>query len=356
MTNGELTLFSGLADEAHLVSVDLSEAFGTAAYIPGAGPGLTVAGEAPEALLPAYRYHFARPDVVTGTALTDHPSSDGFEPARVLDRSPGTGSMFPSMGLRGSFSELIFTVRPPASPVSVYVSVDGGDPLRLDPTSGVARYVPEPGEHSYCIWTDATGRTLVVGTNEAADLAYQPPRLFAIGHSITEGVAAGDEDGVLRLASFTDLPMTAARNGYVPGISGIGGNRVDHAAARIDGVLSKMTIAPQDVAIVDLGRNDSSLDGQAATDYHAILDSLKARGFGRILCLSVMYDGTAFDGLNQQMRDIISSRNDSSIIYIDRDHYTPANGVTAPDGVHPDRAGYLAMNELNKAAIDPYLP
>jgi lysophospholipase L1-like esterase len=179
--------------------------------------------------------------------------------------------------------------------------------------------------------------------------------MYSFGHSIVEATNA--ESGV----GSTSFASMGWRNGYLPSINANAGDTFVALEGKLDAALAALDVGASDVAVVSLGRNDTTaaMDATRLAAYNGILDKLVAKGFGQIMCLGAMPDAgflaAADPGqLNDSISDMVDARGaGDNVVYVNRNNYT---AITTADGTHPNDAGYLEMAALDVVSFDPLLP
>lgn len=162
----------------------------------------------------------------------------------------------------------------------------------------------------------------------------------------------------LRLGLVLSGLFAAARNGYVFANLGVSGNTIQTLAARMTTTLARMTVSASDLAILDIGRNDNHTGFDAAdeTDFAAILTALVGKGYGKVLVLGQITQANFTpEGAGRQSEDMaaaVVAFGNPNVTFVSRASYT---GIAYADGVHPTDAGYVTMDNLNAALLDPLI-
>ena len=353
--SGVATLFTGLTDDWHLVSIRPGAAFGTSIYLPQTGTLMTVTGLAPDIDVMANKVQTGGPGVLSGGPTGTAVAHVNFAP-RVLgvgsDTSVGQGVN--ALAVRTAATRLHIVTES----TYVAVSIDGAAPTYYTKLLNQGVIVPcDGGSHDYYIWCNGVsgGSSNYDAFGIGADATISSigtKRLHHFGHSIVHGIAATS-------TAHTDMARTAARKGYLFGNMGVSGNTIQTLLARMTATLARLTVTTADVAILDIGRNDGQAGFDAAddTDFPVLLSALVAKGYGKILVLGQMTEPGNFlsEGagrLNEDMAAAVAATGNPAILYLSRASYT---GIAKTDGVHPSDAGYVTMDGLNMALIDPVL-
>lgn len=344
----EIPLFTGLTDDAHFVSIRVGPAFGGSVYFKDTGGGILRANGASPAFHTVETHYETGYGSMKSASQMAAPTGSGFVP----DIYPTGVGRFTMTAFTGSLNKL-FVDTFDGSQTKVMTGngpYSYGDASYVVPKAyGVDAGIP-PETTTGFVWSYSSGvGSLSIGA-DAAPTFPDLPRLISWGHSITFGAATSGPAG-------TNWPVTAANFGYLAGVQAVSGDTIADVQARIDGEIAQLTIAANDVAIVDLGRNDgtAALDATQQSNYNYILSALVTAGFNKVLCLSCMVD-TAFDptALNASIAALVAARAETNIYYLDRSAYTVAL-VPRADGVHPNAAGYAGMVELDKTLFAGYL-
>ena len=201
--------------------------------------------------------------------------------------------------------------------------------------------------------------SLVAGARAA------PPRVVALGDSITKGVRTGvAADEIFSI--LVERRLRERSPDLVVINEGIGGERTDQALARLDGILEQhrptamLVMYGTNDAYVDPGRSDPRLTRQAyAANLEAIVAKLRAAGVTPILMTEPAWaQGAAADGsgahpdirLGEYMEACreVAKKLDVALV----DHHarwrTAADdgqdlGAWTTDQCHPNPAGHWIM-------------
>lgn len=335
--SGIATLFSGLSDTLHTVFARVQATYAGTYQFP-TGAGLAVAtGLAPAVHYPArwVQVGDGASDARYGTLTAAH-GLTGFLPTLAPAGLDVWGSNIASMRVRANCTGLLIVTHSRY----LHVSVGGGAPQMIDTgiADGVhrAHYLPcTAGLKSYNINADYTAfpsqpRLLTVGvlgtvSGSAASMLAQ------LGDSITAG-NTGDIWGSV------DTFEAAAILGMVGGTFGVGGQNTVEMHDRMDATLTGLDVRAGDVAIVAIGANDSAWTATQDTAYKGIVSKLLAKGFGKVLCRSLLrFPGDTFDSVRTGIAATVVSIADSRVKHISTATVTPSAGL------HPVRAEYRVI-------------
>lgn len=343
--SGFVQLFSGLSDEPHTVTFYVNNVFGNGqVYIQKVADALTVTGANPRWRTAAYSYDLGDATFYTAARIQSAGRGGTWTPDKKQTQ-PGGMTMVAFQ--KGSINELFFGGH---NSDYVFASFDGGL-TRVDislPARAGHYLMPSNAADTIYIWAgDISNSWLSIGA-DAPITFLDLPKQYVWGHSITAG---SNSTPVAGGGACTDMTITAAYFNRIGHVSGTSGNTIANLKARIDGELTYITtVAANDVAILDIGRNDDpALWASVQTDYGYILDALLTKGFQKVLCLSVLTDSISFASFNSSMSSYISGRGDSEIVYIDRSAYE--GHYAKADGVHPTWIGYQSIHEFNKTYL-----
>lgn len=349
---GVTTLFTGLSDDWHTVSIRADLGFGATIYLPQTGTLMTVTGVSPALDVLANKVHTGAAGVLSGGPTGAAVANVNFTP-RILGvgSDPTVGQGVNALAVRTAATKLHIVTES----TYVAVSIDGAAPTYYNKPLNQGVIVPCDGvQHDYYIWCNGVSGTtnydaFSIGA-DAAMVSIGAKRLHHFGHSIVHGIAATS-------TAHTDMARTAARKGYLFGNLGVSGNTIQTLLARMTATLARLTVTSSDVAVLDIGRNDiaAGFDASDDTDFQALLAALVAKGYGKILVLGQMTEpvsGFAPEGagrLNEDMAAAVAATSNSAILYLSRASYA---GIDRPGGTHPSDAGYVTMDGLNVALID----
>jgi hypothetical protein len=359
------TLFTGLADTWHKVVLVAGTGTGTALWVDATlANAIVVTGADPLVIIPQNVETFKGSANALSAGLFKTTTNTDFLPTQVVGQSGTLQETTYGVAGRATFSRLFASCTSDA----IYVSIDGAAPTRHAASTpdlgtavvcGVAVDTVDDAEHTILVWANDTNNanaqiSLATQSGEAIALPTAN-RMYTFGHSIVVGQDA--ESG----AGSTSYNSMAWRNGYLPTIMAKSGYTFVEMNAALPDVLLTVDVAAGDVAVVSLGRNDSTaaMDTTRLAAYNGILDKLVAKGFGQIMCLGAMPDAgflaAADPGqLNDSIETMVDARGaGDNVVYVDRNNYT---AITTVDGVHPNDAGYLEMAALDVVSFDPLLP
>ena len=258
------------------------------------------------------------------------------------------GSNCPSIRISTNSTELVILTHSAA----VYVSVDGAAPTKYTQTAGIAVVITGlSGTHTYNIWCSDVFRLYVGILSGSFSNVTDKKRLDQFGDSITQGGSGG-------FSTQGDVETFAAASalGYVGGTYGVGGNTIAALNTRLDTVLAAKTVTGSDVAIIAVGRNDgATASGTRQSGYVSIINKLIAKGYGKILCRSVLRDGDgdSYPLINADIAAAVTTVADAKAVYVDIEGWSP---VATHDDVHPIEAGYITMRGYAIADYPAYLP
>lgn len=363
VSGGAITLFSGLTDAWHDVSV---------VVYPGSwDPG--------ENFFPV------------GEAISLSITSDSTPDVQFLDFDLSSDPTFigtntyssflrPENNLSLSFKEITtyddetgsLVVRTNADTVylytddeAVYYSVDGGAPVLVTfPESNFVNFnyvrrsvllsdsFDTSSNHEYRIWSsvDPTyGIQGVVAFSSGVKQTLQKPQsrdiLMQLGDSITFGTSANSGE--------VDTWFYAINSNVDMYQAGFPAENTADVTARIADLVSALGRTPNWV-LVALGMNDRG-SVTFTTDYTNCIDTLLANGMSKIICRGIVPRDSApstIDALNVEMEAVVDSYASDTIVYLDPTGWSP---IETTDNVHPTALGYQQIYNFERDDIDTIL-
>lgn len=347
------TLFTGLSNTAHRVVIVYGGAFGNAPFILASGNVMAVTG--------------APPQVSTASVWLSPLNSEGYNvitagygianqanyvPTPVAGRGPGSMQTRPTYRFLSSsgYLELIHGGK------YAFVSIDGGAPTRYDlggtvNTFGIRQLrIATSGTHTYNVWFDttylpATQQCAAFVGLDAAPAAITSGRMEQWGDSITAGQSASNTGEI-------DIYGAAAACGYAGEAYGASGQTIGALATAISAQLAaKLSTPADDVCVIATGRNNSSWNATAITDYTNIINACLPY-FKKILCRGVLPEGSPNVAVNPGISALVTALANPKVVYINPDAWT---GIATSDGVHPTDAGYATIRGYAAPAYAPHV-
>jgi hypothetical protein len=361
ISSGRITLFTGLSDTAHLVSLHVQGAYSSKynwmdktdtaqLRVDGASPAYT-----------AVPVNF--PTNPGANLLNSQPTSAFTgDDAGVISTWNGVGTDGYAKGSTNAKGQIIFRAQCSdiyiyASSEDFYYSVDRGTPISVSLTdfnTSQGRLLPfatgldDTAVHEYRIWPDLpSGSTAYIHGVAAFDdgvpvaLSSISPKTFIIqfGNSITD--AEGATTGAV------DCWLYGNENDYLIAQAGVTGDTSSDVGGRIPGYMAELPTP--DWALLATGRNDD-LDVQATFEagYETLCDAVELAGMVAI-CRGQL-PGTASTGAianaEAWIQNVIAAY--SGFIFLDTSEWTACATV---DGIHPTAAGYQTINSDEAPAL-----
>lgn len=345
-----ITLFSGLADTSHWVSITMTP-FYDPVYnwlIKAETALVTVTGAAPA--LAAIPMNFVSWTTFDGkSSFFSAPSYDApITPSNQLQVNADSVGMGQISFYSQCDSIFVFTARE-----RVKYSIDDGTIVTITAPDNTNKRRAFPlgiafdgtQSHKYTIWDDDEDDAKLQAVGCAIDGAptaitsTSPIASFLqLGDSITRGVYATPPGTV-------DIWQVGLNLNLLVSKCGVSGQTISELTTSIPGYFA-ITSVP-DFLLLAIGRNDTeSLTFQ--TDYTACIQALLTAGCTKILCRGLISNTNAFADENGFIQAAISSFSNPDIMYLDTTLWT---GVDYQDGVHPSIAGYATLAAFETAAI-----
>ncbi len=350
--SGLHTLFTGLADTEHDVTVRIDAIFGetngywdkSQAYFmeaTGASPSLSTLGN--------YATSFDTSKLVTSgehTAIGAAGYDASYKPSinPVAQNASTLNVRFNTAATEILIAAGTVNVAAP----SVFVSVDGGAPTEYATTNGIARVSGLSGTHDYNVWSSgstARGCDICgVNANAAITNSANEYRIDQFGDSITEGV-------VLAPNGYVDTHSVASNFSRLGQTYAVAGWTINQLLTDINNFgISDIIDTSGDVAILAIGRNNvaGGIDPTEASEYGDIITALLALGYSKILCRGILPEiSNDYAAENAVLEGVATGFANSKVIWIDTIGWT---AIDTQDGVHPTIAGYVQI--ANYAKID----
>ncbi len=349
-----ITLFTGLADTVHNVSIITQEA-----YLPIYNwltvtdtEILTVTGAIP-AMNPIVTHIVSDPTFVGIT--TDSKVSAPANTTPTYDQiSPATIARGQVI-IRSQIDELwVFTDYD-----GVRYSIDGGTPIYVNfaATSSDRRLVKisdtldGAAVHTYEIWGETesshaiSGISPILNSDPATLLSISSRRTISqFGDSITFG--SGATPGQVECWSYgKDLNLSVCK-------LGVPGQTITQLTAIIPTYFAEQQIP--DVVLIAIGRNDI-VPGTFETDYDACITAFLNAGATHIICrgqLPGTWNASEIAQVATILDNIVATRGNPNIVHMDTSSWSTAS---APDGIHPDAAGYVTIAADETPAVEAIL-
>lgn len=279
---------------------------------------------------------------VVASAIKPNTFANHF-PSVIRGTNPNVNSVsnIGSAKIRGAFRNIIIsTTNNTQNPSPYYLSIDGAEPIKYTDTNAVGSFVIPNLDglvHDYYVWSgNYFGWTTSVG-GDSEMLPTTASQLHQFGDSITNGVGTygGDVDTL-------GIAAALGRVGLTLGISGLTTEQLNTV---MDSYLASLTVASTDVAIIAIGRNDSTFTTAIQTAYTSMINKLLTKGYGKVLCRGVNKDGNGVNAggaYNPGLSSLVASINNPNVKYIDPSNL-PTYTTHANDSVHPDAAGYTVL-------------
>ncbi|MGD8567370.1 MAG: SGNH/GDSL hydrolase family protein [Gammaproteobacteria bacterium] len=291
ISSGRITLFTGLSDTAHLVSLHVQGAYSSLYNWMDKTDSAQLRVDGASPVYAAVPVNFpTNPDA---NLLNSQPTSDFTgDDANVISTWDGTGDDGYAEGSTNAKGQIIFRAQCSdiylyASSEDFFYSVDGGTPVSVSLTdfnTGQGRLLPfasgldDTAIHEYRIWPDLpSGSTAYIHGVAVFDdgvpvsLSSISPKTFIIqfGNSITDGEETS--------TGVVDCWLYGNENDYLIAQAGVTGDTSLDVAGRLPGYMDELP-AP-DYALLASGRNDD-LDTQATfeADYEDLCDAVVVEG------------------------------------------------------------------------------
>lgn len=342
-TSTVYTLFSGLSDTEHFVSVCPSGAYSTVAYFDkSAGNILNITGASPSIRMCNGWVFPGVTDALSFAAGATVVSTTNFTPVKMKFGATVASNIGAAI-VKGPFKSLVVSSTGDASITAVWVSKNGASPTKytIPSTSaqGVVTEIQNLGGASatYNVWVDHQGsnqRMFSVSGDTAHIDVGAKKQLHQFGDSITYGVGGLGEVDTLRVA---------ASMGFAGLTLGVSGQTTAQLDTVISGYLANLTVTASDVVILAIGRNDSgAFNATVQTAYTSIVNKLLAKGYGKVICRAVLpagnHPGTAQPD-NSIIQSLVTAIGNANAVFMDTSG-CPAYTTVSNDQTHPDATGY----------------
>ena len=351
---GVHTLFTGLADIEHDVTVVMGAIYGTTNgwWLRDQSYLLEVTGSSPSFSVLPYSWSAHSPDLVSsGVTVADLPATYEFSLRRnsTYDNAATSKVMFST-----SASELLIILNQQAGElVSFYYSVDGGAYTAAPPSDGnTLRLTGLTGTHTYNL---LAGKSTTGSGSEYADIsavmADAPlikigARMDQFGDSITHN--GGSNPPI-------DIHATASNLGYLGQTYAISGWTINDLLVNLDEFNLPSLIEANDIAILAIGRNNTNIntDANARLEYAQIITKLLGFGYKQVLCRGLLPEPTnSMTPQNLAIAGIVADYSNSKVFFLDVSSWL---GIDFQDGVHPSAIGYQQMIAYGINTFPKYL-
>lgn len=340
------TLFTGLSDVSHFVSVRTGTAYGTAnVYADKTGGNiLNITGASPYVDLPS---SFAISSNATsifsqlggGVANT----ANFYPPLSTYNALTGNPSNTGALVLNGNFQKLNVSLTGVGGDYGCWVSVNGAAPTRYASVASVGNanamsIAVSEGTKKYYVWPSRACSVFSASGDGVASVNTGLTQLHQFGDSITYGLT--DRGNV-------DTFAIGASIGYAPLTLGISGLTTVGLDTNISDWLTKTPVTTNDVAVLAIGRNDvgGSFSAPVIAAYTSILNKLIAKGYGKILVRGILPNGdlsTTWPLENASIQSCIATVGNPKLIFVDTST-CPAYSTEGGDNTHPNTAGYVTI-------------
>lgn len=363
-TTNWFTIFSGLTQARRLIVIrpNFSQGIGGTMFV-DSNPTLSVTGAPPSVDFFTDFRMAADGNTDTAWSAATKTGVANYRPSLLLAPSQlnagnTNGSNVPSIAYKtNATSLLIYTDKGNY----IGVSVDGAEPtFYTNPSNSQLRQHVRvltglSGTHTYYIWSRAgqsagNGSLYVAGLGGTIATIATPRRLDSYGHSI---VAADISPSV---QAYCDAMQTAAGLGMTGSTYGIDSETIANVDARLTALLAIKAVTADDVAILDVGRNDTgTASGTRQSGVVSCVTKLFNKGYGKVIVAGVLTEtappaANTFAAINDDLVAAVATActnlSTSNIVYCDRDAWWPIN---RPDGIHPDLTGYGQMRTFGIA-------
>jgi len=339
---GQMTLFTGLADVKHTVSVVVNPGYSQYGnwITTNADPTLSVTGASPAMSTVPMEFNTWTTFPGKSTIFTRPAPGSTITPAterQVYDDVYGLGTV--------SFKAACDTIYVFAGDSPLLYSIDDGAPVQVSVTASATtvRHLSllaaglNTGLHKYTIWqVNANGETQGVACLLGGSVVSILPitsgtkTLTQFGDSITQGVGA--------TAGAVETFQVGRSLGYAVAKWGVAGQTTSQLAALVPTYFTHCS--PPDYLLLAIGRNDNgNLALQA--DYTACLQAFITAGCTKIICRGILPNGSElWPTENAAIQAAIASFASKYIVFMNTSTWS---GIDYADGVHPTAAGYIQM-------------
>jgi GDSL-like Lipase/Acylhydrolase family len=346
------TLFTGLSDTWHRVTIQTGTAWGVNnLHLLPSGTALSVTGVDAAWVAPSYWLHPGDSGSLFHTTGALGANVTDYLPANVLVPAVTNTSNVGTVRFRAAATKLFIY----SNTNCLFYSRNGGAPVRVPVTANTGTVIEgfDGTEATYSVWSNG-GRFVSVGTDAPLVDVGAKKRMDQFGDSITAADSvAGTAD---QNRGDSDVLGVAAALGFAGATYGISGQTIAALKTNIVTQLAALPAAgPLDVAVLAIGRNNlvGDMDATEQADYSAIIDSLLAKGYGRVLCRGVLPDSQVWTAFNATMSSVVAAKADARAVYINTNSWT---GIANGDGTHPTIAGYATIRVYAIAAYAPHMP
>lgn len=338
---GEITLFTGLTDTTHYVTMSVNLGYATIWnwLTNTATEILTVTGDAP-AMTPIPMSFVTWPSF-TGISTIGEIAAPGGNITPTDPQATATDDGIGVVVVRSQCERIfVFTARD-----ILRYSVDGGPIVEINAPDAIGErraFLLDSGldntqSHDYFIYdVDNLNAHLqgVACVNNGAPATITAPSarasFYQYGDSITRGTnAAGDQAG------YVDNFEVAIDIGAVTAKYGVGGQTTSELTLVVPSYFAESKIP--DYVLLAIGRNDVG-NANLQTDYTACIQAFLDEGCTNIICRGILPEGANTWGTeNAAIQAAIASFSDPNIVFMDTVTWT---GIETHDTVHPTPTGY----------------
>ena len=341
------TLFTGLPHGSKFVQIRFNFDWADVTYLAATGDVLFVTGQPPQ-MTSVDGWLQNGVNSATGFYNGAQTANLGtFTPQMQAVKGSTYGSSIGSFTLKGAFTELYAMVM--GQPARVGVCKNGGAPTFHSVTSeGTARAkvirIPCDGSlATYSVWDSggglSDGNHFAVAGNAPLQAITTGKRMDQYGDSITYGSGPGAD------AADTETMQVAAALGFTGSTHGIGGHTIAQCKTLLDTTLPLKTVTSADVAILAIGRNNTSggIDSTEQADYLSCINKLLTKGYGKVLCRAILPDPNGAElwtAQNAALQTVVTTLADPKVIWVPTSTWL---GYGSSDGLHPTAAGYVTL-------------
>lgn len=346
------TLFSGLSDTWHRVTIQTGTAWGVDnLHLLPTGSALSVTGVDAAWVAPSYWLHPGDAGSLFHTTGALGANATDYLPASVLVPAVTNTSNVGTVRFRSAATKLFMY----SNTNCLFYSRNGGAPVRVPVVANTGTVIEglDGTEATYSVWSNG-GRFVSVGTDAPLVDVGVKKRMDQFGDSITAADSiAGTAD---QNRGDSDVLGVAAALGFAGASYGISGQTIAQLKTNIVTQLAALPAAgPLDVAVLAIGRNDltGDMDATEQSDYAAIIDLLVAKGYGRVLCRGVLPDSQVWTAFNNGISSVVTAKADPKVVYVNTNSWS---GIATGDGTHPTIAGYATVRGYAIPAYTPHIP
>lgn len=343
----QFTLFSGLAQQTRFIQIRYGIEWSSANYILASGNVLAVTGQPPsmQTVSGWIQAGANSPFGFYNSATVDNAAT--YSPKLQAVKGTANGSNIGSIMIRGAFTEIVAMTT--GNPRRVGVSKNGGPAAfytfadEAVPNVAAIR-IPCSGDlATYNVWDSGTGRTggghFAVSGNAAYQAVASVKRMDQFGDSITYGSGPGASQ------ADTETMAVAAALGFAGSTVGVSGHTIAQCKTLLDTTLPLKTVTSADVAILAIGRNNTSggIDSTEQADYLSCINKLLTKGYGKVLCRAILPDPNGAElwtAQNAALQAVVTTLGDPRVIWVPTSTWL---GYGSSDGLHPTAAGYVTL-------------